>query len=158
MFPSLFIFCCLCQDSCQNIYLQFFLFSLRLQPLQYNLCISIRIFHSDKWQIFLFLASHCIFLLVSISFLFLACRKYIIFAAKRRLQLELRNRLKLYGFLVAYCNSSNRPPWSLSQSVRHTFLSHSHFTTIWNVSCLNILWYLWISSCEIFSVMKYFPF
>ena len=29
--------------------------------------------------------------------------------------------------LVAYCNSSNRPPWSLSQSVRNTFFNITIF-------------------------------
>ena len=63
-------------------------------------------------------------------------------------------------FLVAYCNSRTRPPWSVCPSVRHTFLNttiflQSEMFPVW-ISC--DIWYLWISSYEIFSVMKYFPF
>ena len=62
------------------------------QPLNSTTYAFLSVFSTETNDRFFSFSLHIAFscLLVSISFLFLACRKYIIFAALRRLQLELK--------------------------------------------------------------------
>ena len=92
LFPSLFIFCCLCQDSCQNIYLQFFLFSHSPQPptaptvqLYAFLSVFSAVTNDRFFSFSLHIAFSCLF-----PFLFFACRKYIIFAAEAKTSIRIK--------------------------------------------------------------------